>query len=792
MDHCELILNNMPDHGVIAMDETGIITDWNPGAERIFGYSKREILGRSAVRLRPFEARREADFRREMLSSQLAMANEGDGWHERKDGTRFWASGGIYPMLDEADRRVGFVKVVRDVDENSRRAEVFVENEEQLELVMSSSTDFAVFLMDTEGKIIHWGPSSQKLFGYSSEEALGNEISLLLPTEEIPALELQKHESRVGAKGFAAEEGWHLRKDGSRFWGSGTLSRLQDKTGRFRGYVKIIRDLTLQWQAETALKESEEKFRLILEAAGTAIFGTDLSGNCIFVNPACVNQLEFQHGKDLLGKNIHGLIHPIKADGMPCLGVDSNCALLLPLRDGKERYAESEILWKADGAPFSAECRSFPIWKEGRIAGCVVTFRDVTEKRSQEKIRQKDAFRDWEAGKSESIGRLAGGLAHELNNALTPIIGYSDLLLARFPVESGLKQWLLEIKGSGERATALIQQMLAYGSRQTLDMKDLDINAFLEKTAQMLDRVKDGNVQVITMPRASHGRVEVDPAQLEKVVLNLFLNARDAMPSGGQFTMETSDVDLRDPAMASQLSLAPGTYALLAISDTGMGMDTEMKRSIFEPFYSSKPLGSEVNGMGLSAAYGIIRQSGGNILVYSELGKGSIFKIYLPEAAREDTADAARSQTELNGMPQGGETLLVVENDPYTMQQIREALRAKQYKTLEAGSGREARIIFERRRGPIHMLITDVMLQDVAGPDLFREFGLKRPDLKSLFLSTYTAYAVVRQGLLTSEADFLQKPFSSLQLLKAVRKALDGDPQAIISGLRESQKGVSD
>jgi signal transduction histidine kinase len=388
---------------------------------------------------------------------------------------------------------------------------------------------------------------------------------------------------------------------------------------------------------------------------------------------------------------------------------------------------------------------------------------------SEEKLRQtEEQFR--QVQKMEAIGRLAGGVAHDFNNLLTIILGYSDLMLGKLDPGDSMRELIVQIKSAGDRAASLTRQLLAFSRQQVLAPKILDLNVIVTDTEKMLRRLIGEDITLATALDPRLGLVKADPGQIEQVIMNLVVNARDAMPEGGKLTIETRNVELDEIYAQGHPEVRRGDYAMLGVSDTGCGMDETIKARIFEPFFTTKGAGKGT-GLGLATVYGIVKQSGGSIYVYSEVGRGTSFKIYLPLV--EEKIPSAKCQTDLRKVPPGKETLLLVEDEEAVRAITRHVLQLCGYTILEASHGAEAIKICENNPGPIHLLMTDVVMPGMGGRQLAETLLSRQPDMKVLYLSGYTDDAVVRHGVLEAGANFLQKPFTPGSLAQKVREILD-------------------
>jgi signal transduction histidine kinase/ActR/RegA family two-component response regulator len=397
--------------------------------------------------------------------------------------------------------------------------------------------------------------------------------------------------------------------------------------------------------------------------------------------------------------------------------------------------------------------------------------REIVERHRAELALRQSEGQLRQAQKLEAIGRLAGGIAHDFNNLLTAIMGYGQLARAR-PTDVG--PHLDEVLRAAERAASLTRQLLAFSRQQVLEPKVLDLNAVITGLDKLLRRLIGEDIDLVTAPALGLGRVKADPGQIEQVIMNLVVNARDAMPAGGNLTIETANVELDEEAAVTRLEVRPGPYVMVAVSDTGSGMTPEVKARIFEPFFTTKEIGKGT-GLGLSTVHGIVKQSEGHIEVYSELGHGTTFKVYLPRV--EESTEHRPGAIATGGRLEGVETVLVVEDEEAIRRVIGVALRLYGYTVLEAMDGSQAIDIFEGGDPPIDLLITDVVMPLMSGPELALRVAHALPHLKVLFVSGYTDRALIHQGLRQPGTAFLQKPFTPERLARKVREVLD-EPQA--------------
>jgi signal transduction histidine kinase/CheY-like chemotaxis protein len=445
-------------------------------------------------------------------------------------------------------------------------------------------------------------------------------------------------------------------------------------------------------------------------------------------------------------------------------------ALLARARSGEYLSGEEVRRQKKDGSPFDISIWTSPLcdpW--GEVVGVMAFLADVTERKQMEETLRNSEEQLRQSQKIEAIGRLAGGIAHDFNNLLTAIRGYSDLLLLRIDSSSPLRRDVEEIQKAGERATSLTRQLLAFSRKQVLQPKVLDFNAVVAGMDGMLRRLIGEDIDLVTVLMPGLWNVEVDPGQVEQVIMNLVVNSRDAMPQGGKVTIETSNEELDDRYVRRHAVVKPGEYVRLSISDTGLGMDEVTKSRLFEPFYTTKEKGKGT-GLGLSTVYGIVKQSGGYIWVYSETGKGATFKVYFPRFC------GATSETRREGASgsafYGKETVLVVEDEEVVRALVRSILEGNGYTVLTASNGVEAQKIGRSHKTPIHLIVTDVVMPKMGGREAAELLAPHLPGVKVLYMSGYTNEAIVHHGVLESGISFLEKPFTPDALLRKVRQLL--------------------
>ncbi len=510
-----------------------------------------------------------------------------------------------------------------------------------------------------------------------------------------------------------------------------------------------ISEIAEHRRAEEALRRSEATNQALLEAIPDLIFRHSRDGVFLDFKPAKDFDPLVPPG-EFLGKRVDEVL-PAEVAQKAMLYIEQ------AIRTGDVQIFEYQL-------PVHGEVRDFEarvvICGEGEVLGIV---RDITERRQLEgRLRQ--------AQKMEAVGRLAGGIAHDFNNLLQVITGFSELLLARLdPGDPSCKE-VEEIRKAGDRAASLTRQLLAFGRRQVLRPEVLDLNALVSNLGQMLRRLISADVDLVTVLRPGLGRVKADPGQIEQVIMNLAVNARDAMPEGGKLTIETENIHLDEAYIREHPESRPGPHVRLAVRDTGCGIGAEVRPHLFEPFFTTKEEGKGT-GLGLATVYGIVTQSGGSVSISSEPEKGSVFSIYLPRV--EDLLETAPSEDALIESPRGSETLLLVEGDDLVRNLVCKILRKCGYGVLETSDSLEALRVSGQHPGPIHLMVTDVVMPQMNGHDLAQRLAPLRPEMRVLYISGYTDDAVLRRDALEGDIHFLQKPFTPDALARKVREVLD-------------------
>ena len=548
-----------------------------------------------------------------------------------------------------------------------------------------------------------------------------------------------------------------VRPDGAIRWiwaRSYPVRGLNGQVIRFAGIAENITE-------RKSLELDRARLAAIVEYSEDAIVSMSLDGIVISWNYGAERQYGYTD-EEIIGRPISVLFPPDH--------YQEYLQIMKKVRKGEAIPSFDTVRRRRDGTLISISVSISPIeTRDSETVGALKIARDLTKvKKLEEQFRQ--------AQKMEAMGRLAVGVAHDFNNLITVISGYSELLLNLLPPGIPAIELLKEIKNAGERAASLTHQLLVFSRKQMLELRVVDLNTVVANSEKMLRRLVGEDVDMATVLGPALGRVRTDPGQMEQVLMNLVINAREAMPQGGKLTIETANTVLDKTYERSHAEVKPGRYVMLAVSDTGSGMDDQTRTRIFEPFFTTKEEGKGT-GLGLAMIDGFIRQSGGHVFVYSEPGLGSTFKIYLPEV--EDALSSAPLPPAIDRTPHGDETILLVEDEAAVRSLARHVLQTCGYTVLEAAHGDEAVQLAETHKGTIHLLVSDVVMPGTSGRRMADRIVALRPGIKVLFLSGYADDAVVRHGILASGIAFLQKPFTPNALVRKVRNVLDQDDQSV-------------
>jgi PAS domain S-box-containing protein len=739
---------------IMITDIDARIVEVNAATERLLGRPRERILGQTYVDLViPAE-------RAEVLRGWPKFVAESTMRISRR---RFLGSDREVPMEVSAslvrvgDEEVAFI-VLRDITERERAEAALQQAQQRLQHVVSSSPAVLYALKMPEGGPVEGGPMAltwisenlENLLGYTVAEALAIPdwwLERLHPLDRDRVLE---EVVRVVTEGALVHEYRFLDRGGVFRWVRAEMRLQRGADGTPLEAIGSWSDVSARKEAELRLAESEEQYRLLFESNPFPMSVVEAETHAFLaVNDASVRHYGYTRA-EFAAMRLEDVRLPLEPGAAADLGV-----------------AHAARHRKKDGTVFDVEVAATPLVFRGRRAWLALVS-DITEKRSLE-------AQLLQAQKMESMGRLAGGVAHDFNNLLGIITGYAGLLRRRVAQDARLNRYVEDILKAAERAAGLTRQLLAFGRKQVLQPRVLHLNAVVDDTQKMLRRLIGEDITLVTALDPDLGVVRADPGQMEQVLMNLAVNARDAMPRGGRLTIETANVELDAAYTRNHAGVVPGGYVMLAVTDTGVGMPPEVKARLFEPFFTTKDPGKGT-GLGLATVHGIVTQSGGHVWVYSELGHGTSFKVYLPRADAGASEAAAELPSEVEA-PRGTETILLVEDEASLRELVRECLEAAGYTVLEGRHGAEGLHLCATHDGAINLLMTDVIMPGMSGRELAEEVLRQRPEARVLYMSGYTDDAVVVHGVVSAEVAFLQKPFTAASLARTVREALDRPPE---------------
>ena len=739
---------------VYVKDRKGRFILVNQAVADLYGTTVEELLGKTdadyASSPADVEGFRQSDL--EVMDSLREMHFPAEKFTDPQGNVR-WLEKVKRPIVGSDGRADSVLGVAVDITDRKRFEDELQKSEERFRLVASATND-VVWDWDLVTDAMWWSEGVLALFGYDPDapESASWWSDNLDPADRARALASLRQ--AIAGTGSSWQAEYRLRKSDGRH--ADVIDRgfiVRDDSGKAIRMIGALRDVTAQKRSDEILRASEERYRYLFENNPQPMWVFDEKTLAFLaVNTAACRHYGYTR-EEFLTMTIRDIRPP---EDVPVLARQ--------IASETTDYQESGI-WrhrKKDGTPIEVEITSHPFLFESSPAQLVLAA-DITERRRLEsQLRQSQ--------KMEAIGQLAGGVAHDFNNLLTAILGYADLLASQLPKDEILQEEVAEITKAGERAATLTRQLLAFSRRQVLEPKLLDLNGIVRSIEKMLRRLIGEHIDLVATLDPALAPVRADAGQIEQVILNLVVNSRDAMPEGGKVTIETANVELGEAYCLQHAAVQPGLYVMLAVSDTGAGMDTATQSRIFEPFFTTKTK-DKGTGLGLSTVYGIVKQSGGSIWTYSEIGKGTTFKVYLPRA--EGTAEVIERPAPALPAARATETVLLVEDDPSLRKLALTILTGLGYTVLDAGAGSDALDLAREHTGSIDLVLSDVVMPQMSGADFVSTLRASRPGISVLYMSGYTDDAIIRHNMLESGAAFLQKPFTPASLARKIREVLD-------------------
>ncbi|MDB5492936.1 MAG: hypothetical protein JWP86_273 [Phenylobacterium sp.] len=750
----QLLVDSTSDYAIYMLDLEGRVVTWNRGAERLKGYSLAEIEGQSFERFFTLEDRRRGAPGKLLEQARAEGRVESQGWRLRKDGSRFWALATLHAVRDEVGTLIGFAKITRDMTAAHEAQLALANSEQRFRLLVDGVIDYAIYMLDVNGTIINWNKGAERIKGYRSDEVIGRHFGMFYSPEDRQAGAPGRALTIALEEGRFESEGWRVRKDGARFWASAVIDAVQDDDGRHIGFAKVTRDITERRAAEDALAESERQLRLLIAGVvDYALYMLDPNGVVTSWN-AGAEHIKGYTADEVLGQHFSRFyMDADRAAGVPMR------ALQTAAETG--RYESEGWRVRKDGSLLWASVVMDAIRDEGgQLIGYAKITRDITDKRNAQLELQRAHDQLAQAQKMEALGQLTGGVAHDFNNLLMVVSGQAQLLRRRLADDPQGLRALDAIETSARRGEDLTRHLLSFARRQRLHPVSVALNDRINGLKELLSASLPASVRMaIDLPKKLWP-VETDVSELELTLLNLTVNARDAMPNGGVLTITAENVTLTPGEGPTDLD---GEFVALTIADTGVGIPADILTRVFDPFFTTKEV-SKGTGLGLSQVYGFARQSGGRVTVASELGRGATFTLYLPKAKSAPKAALVEAPAEMAS----GAFVLLVEDNPEVAEVAAGMLEQLGHKVRLAASAQAALSALEADK-TFDLVFSDiVMAGEMDGVGLARRLHEDMPRLPVLLATGYSQ-AAERIG---DEFPILRKPYSMNELGQALTAVL--------------------
>ncbi len=748
-----IIFNSVPGM-IVFKDRECRFVRANRATAEFFGLPPEEITGKNASDLWPDLAGDSEREDREVMETGKSKMGIINKWRAASGEEKVIRTHRI-PYRDHDGQIAGVIVLGTDITEQRKARELLEKAQYQNELILQCAGE-GVCGVDRKGRCTMVNPAAAELTGWGRNELLGQEMHKVWHHSRVDGTPYAVEDCPVSAvfrdgvpRRVSDEVFW--RKDGSCFPVEYVATPMLEGD-EIVGAVVTFRDVTREHHARRVLRDSESRYRLLVENASYAIFRTSSDGRFLDANQALAKMLGYSSKDELLSLNIRESIYvnPEQRDPLVHETITHG------------RVEGREVEWKRkDGTALAVQLSARMVRDAGGYYFEGIA-ENITERRVLEtQLRQ--------AQKMEAVGRLAGGVAHDFNNLLMVIKGHSELLLERTAPEHPDFRKVDQIKKAADRAASLTRQLLAFSRMQVMQPRVIDLNATVIEMGKMLPRLIGEDIELAILTKSDLGRVKADPGQIEQVILNLSVNARDAMPNGGKLVIETANADLDEGYARVHPPLVPGSFVMLAVSDTGIGMDAATQAHIFEPFFTTKDKGKGT-GLGLATVYGVVKQSGGYIWAYSEAGRGTSFKIYLPRVS--ESPEIERDKRPHEEPPRGQGTILLAEDEKDVREVAREFLELSGYTVLEAKDGAEAVEVAAKHSGDIDLLLTDMVMPGMSGREVSARLTAMRAGLRVIYMSGYTEYAALRHGEDEPDRIMLQKPFTRAVLVQTVHKVL--------------------
>jgi PAS domain S-box-containing protein len=770
----QLLVDAISDYAIYMLDPDGAVVSWNSGAQRIQGYGSAEVIGQHFSRFFVPEDRAAGVPARILQEARRAGRSETEGWRLRKDGSRFWATSLVQPMHDSAGRIVGFAKITRDITERVAAQEALLESERRFRLLVEGVVDYAVYMLDPSGVVVNWNAGAQRLKGYTADEIVGQHFSRFYSRQDRAAGLPMRMLDIAAREGHYESEGWRVRKDGSRFWASAVVDAIRNEGGELLGFAKITRDITERQAAQEALSESERQFRMLVESVvDYALFTLDPNGIVTNWNTGA-ERIKGYTAEEIVGQHFSRFY----TEGDRSAGVPARA-----LRTAAEQGRFEAEGWRVrkDGALFWASVVIDPIREEGgTLVGFAKITRDITEQReARVALDRAQAQRD-HAQKMEALGQLTGGVAHDFNNLLMIVSGHIESIKKLVAADAKGLRAAEAIELAAKRGESLTRQLLTFSRRQALNPVVVEIGERIEAVHAMLASSVGASARLAINILPGTWPVKVDINEFELALINVALNCRDAIPQDGVITITAENIRPRPGDTEQNLE---GDFVALTIADTGCGIAADILPRVFDPFFTTKQR-TKGTGLGLSQVHGFVHQSGGTVMIESELGKGTRVMLYLPRAhaSPERTTAEPVAEASISG------TALLVEDNPEVAEASAALLEQLGYEVHAAGDAQAALEAAEARK--FDLVVSDIVMAGAMdGLDLARAIRERHPDVPVILVTGYSDPA----SLADPEFAVLRKPYQLADLSRAAAKVIAESrqpPPNNLVRLRDARRGL--
>ncbi|MCF8024766.1 MAG: PAS domain S-box protein [Desulfobacteraceae bacterium] len=752
---------------VISDIDTGVFIDVNDRWMEMLGHTREQLIGRSSKEVGIWADPGQRDRIVQKLHKNGFFKDEPIEFSTSAGATVYalWSA----EAITLGNRHV-MLSMIYDRTEHKQMEDALRESEQRLSLALDAVSD-GVWDWRIDTNSVYFSPRWYTMLGYEPYELpeTFETWRRLLHPDDLPEAERVVNQHLSSAAPFELEFRMKAKDGGFKWIFARGKTVEKDAQGNALRMLGTHMDITGRKQAEQQLRESEEKYRRIAENITDVVWTTDLNLTPTFVSSS-IQKLLGETPEEHMRRTMAEKYPPVYLDKIYQAFAEELEKEKDPASDkNRTRLIEVEH-YRADGATIWVSINISSIRdKDGNLVGLQGVTRDVTERKKREQEQEKLQAQLHQAQKMESVARLAGGVAHDFNNMLSIINGYAEISIDMIDPQEPIHENIREIYNAGKRSAGIVRQLLAFARKQTISPVQMDLNQTVSSLLKMLQRLIGENINLAWHPGNTLWPVKMDPSQLDQIMANLAVNARDAISDVGKMTIETKNVDIDDDYCRQYSYFVPGKYVLLAVSDNGCGMKKEVQDNLFEPFFTTKAFGKGT-GLGLATIYGIVKQNNGFINVYSEPGVGTTFKIYLPRCEQSGLSPDKGSAAQI---PAGSETVLIVEDEPAILQMGKSMLENLGYTVLVAGNPKDALALAGEYDGQIHLLITDVVMPEMNGRDLAAKLSAGMPRLKTLFMSGYTEDVIAHHGVLDQGVQFIQKPFSIQDLAEKVREAIE-------------------